>query len=263
METLAPARGSILKAGLMGGTLAAVLHATPYVSNLNACCCALVIGAGLFSAWILQTDSGRTAGSGSCAAAGGLAGLLGGAVGVPLAALVSRVASGSGVLEERVALTMSQVRQMMEGWGVAPGSEEIAESVVRATLGLEFSGWSIFILIVTAIVFAFFGMLGGLLGGVLMRPVAAAGRLKPPPPPPPLRGGAVMPGAEQPSPIATGPADGRSALAEDDSEGPLAPDELPLLAWPTPPETAAGPTSDVHGESGEAPPGTDDEDRSR
>ena len=235
MNASVPARGSILKAGLMGGAVAALFHATPYITKLNTCCCALTVVAGIFAAWILQVDSERRASAGGCGIAGAVAGLVGGFVGVPLAGLVSRLAFGTGPLEAQVATTIAQVRQLMETWGTAPGSEQIAESVLRASVGLEFSGWTIFVALMTGMIFSFFGLLGGLLGGVLMRPTPPGrptGPVPPPPrraplSPPPPPSPAVVDAEPPPVPAPTG-----DELPLDDErvgQGPLAHDELPLL----------------------------------
>ena len=229
-------QGSIAKAGLMGGAVAAILHAAPFITSLNTCCCVLVIGSGLFSAWILQSDSGRSAGPGRCGTAGLLAGVIGGLVGVPLAAIVSRLAFGVGTLETRVEQTMMQMRSMIEAMGTAPGADAMVESVMRATVGLDFNTWTIVAMFVTSAIFAFFGLLGGILGGVLMRPaMPGGGGSMPRPPggfPPPAPPGATAPPSASSAPTAAPTSEPASESGEsttDADERPLDPDELPLL----------------------------------
>ena len=56
MDNRAP---SMLKATLIGGLTAGVVSGLPFVSALNACCCALVIGGGFLAAFIYSRDCQR------------------------------------------------------------------------------------------------------------------------------------------------------------------------------------------------------------
>lgn len=267
-------QGSIANAALMGGAVTTVLSATPYLNNLHACCCILVVSGGLLAAWLLQSDAGGMAGTGRCGAAGAFSGLIGGLLGVPLGAIVSRIAFGAGGLEQQLAEQMAAAREMMQGSGsMPPGATEMAESVLRSTLGLEFGAMTLVVAVFTGVVFSFFGLLGGLLGGVLMnrraalppRPGLPSGGMEPPafrpmsggPPPVPRQAesppssdaaGADGPqsgGIAQP---AWGEAPEPDADEADEDQGALSQDELPLIPA-APPEKDREPARD-----GEAAP---------
>ena len=212
---------SLAKASLMGAALIAVLSATPYVNNLNACCCALVLAGGLFASWILHVDSGGHVQSGQAAAAGAFAGLLGGLVTVPLQGLVLRVAYGEPGLEQQVARTMEAMREAMRSMGTAPpGTDESMVGWVRAAVGLDFNAKTVMLAILYGMVFSLFGLLGGLLGAALMRgrPVKTAS-------PGPPSGLMLGPGAR--TPAAAPPA----AAETTDASAPLPPDAQPPLPW--------------------------------
>jgi hypothetical protein len=265
-------QGSVAKASLMAGVITAIVVSTPYLDKVNACCCVLVVAGGLLAAWILQSDSAGTASTGRCGVAGLLAGFVGGVLGVPLTALVSRLAYGVAGLEENAETLLGQARQAMEGAGpLPPGFEPLMESLVRATVGLDVGPMTFVIAIGEGVVFAFFGLLGGLLGGMLLGhregprdPLAGFAPEPPPPPLPPPAPGAGSPetgfASSEPSPDQpplpwppTGeasPVEPREPAASPEPptiecdvdsavRGPLPPDELPRLP-PAPPPAGDG-----------------------
>jgi hypothetical protein len=216
-------RGSIARAGFLGGLLMSVLVATPFLRQINTCCCALVVVGGLFAAWMLQTDSKGQAGVGRCAWAGLLAGLFGGLVGSFAAAAVNRLAFGAAGVEQQVAAALEGMRQLMQGNASPPGFDEMAEAMVRASLGADFGAWSVLIALAQSVVFAFFGLLGGLLGGLWLRKPIVIG----------VPGNGV---ASRPD-VGTRPAatsvPSQPAWSEEPAStegGPLSPEELPLLS---------------------------------
>lgn len=191
---------SVMKAGVLAGLLGALLVATPMVSELNWCCCGLVIVTGMFASWMLRSDSQGRAGTGSCAAAGLLAGFVTGAIGTPLRALLSRLAYGEARLEADLAARLEAVRQGMESSGQAPppGMLDVMESVTRARMGLDLGAWLLLATLFACALHAFFGLLGALLGATLARRAPGPPSLPAGPPPPP----AVQP--DQPTDVPPG-----------------------------------------------------------
>ena len=246
---------SVLKAGLLSGLLGGLLVATPLVSKINDCCCGLVILTGIVAAWMLRSDSQGRASTGSCAGAGLLGGIVAAAVGTPLHAFLSRLAYGFAALEADVSQLIDAMRQGFERWGQpAPsGLLDIVATVMRASDGLETGAWLVLVTLMACVAYAFFGLLGGLLGAALTRraPPAAVPPAPAPPMPPP-----VVP-HELPPPPLPAPADGSGPTElrwggpvlearppadepevprmpepdpiADESRGEIPPDELPLL----------------------------------
>lgn len=202
--------GSVFRAATLAGLLGALLQATPFLNALNSCCCAFVVLVGAFAAWMLRSDSGGTASTWRCGAAGLAAGILSAIVGVPLAALLKRLAFGRAQLEQQVAETLEMLQGARQ---VPPGFEEVFEAALRATHGLELSGWLVLSALFQAFVQAFFGLLGGLLGAAITRrnpepPSVPAPTPATPPPPvaspvvpsPPAEGISPEPPASPPDP---------------------------------------------------------------
>jgi hypothetical protein len=225
----APA-GSVVKAALMGGLLTALFSANPYTQWINCCCCGLPLLGGAFAAWTLETDSKRSAGRDRQALAGAVAGFLGGALTVPLGALLSRLAWGQAGIERQI----EQVERILRNYPqpAIPGAEAMMRAALRASAGAEVNAWTVFSAAVMACVFALFGLLGALLASHLRtRRGPPAGRVVPPPVPamPPEATSvsptpAPAPGEETPRPAAQ--------PAEDDGmpgTGELPPAELPEL----------------------------------
>ena len=210
----------MLKASLMGGMLGGLISSVPIISKANACCCALVVLGGVFAAWVLESDTKGTAGSGRCAGAGWIAGAIAGFVSVPLGGLLNRIVFGVAELERQ----LQEGARLLEGLnsGLPPESLEVSESIQRAVVGIDFNAWTFVGALVMAAVFSFFGLLGGLLGHSMFR-IRAPRMLRTPPPvvrppilPPPLQAGAGI-------------------TDELDDEGEVPMSELPELPRPTAP----------------------------
>jgi hypothetical protein len=199
-------RGSIGRAALLSGVLTTIVVSIPYVNVLNSCCCALTVLGGVFAAFVLRSDSEGAAPTGQCGMAGMLAGCLSGLAGVPLTAVLSRLAFGRAELEGRVAEALDKMTAFFSNSGLTlpPGSLEAMAAGARATSGLEWNAWTLVAAVFNAMAFSFFGLIGGLIGGALLRRRAA--------PPPPVR-----------SPPAPAPAPPEVAAADE----PLSPDSPP------------------------------------
>ena len=147
------------KAALIGGGIFGVLAALPYVSMLNALCCALYIGGGVLAVYLYTKDQPRPeqaekAPYGDGALVGLIAGAIGGVVTTIVGALV--LASGLGPDMGDPSATLEQleqagielpdiVRDMIGGGGVS-----------AAMLGTQ--------LVMNVILFGIFATLGGLVG---------------------------------------------------------------------------------------------------
>ena len=212
--------GSVLRAGILAGLVGAVLVATPLLNKLNFCCCALSVATAVLAAWMLRSDSAGTAGADRCALAGMISGIVSALVGIPLGAILSRLAFGTAHLHGQVDQFMEALRRELEGSGqpAPPGFLESFESGLRATSGLEINSWLVVATFLFAIVQALFGLLGGFLGA-LMTKRNAVPPLPPPspppsPPPPPASSGdsGVAPGDPLESSI---PADSAPAVVDE------------------------------------------------
>jgi len=152
--------GPKLQPALLGGLLIGVLSALPFVSVLNGCCCLWVIVGGLLTTYLLQDRSPLPVTAGDAA----IAGLLAGAIGALVAALVG----GALML-------------------VMGGGAESLEQIPRGDLPPEFgrildrfrelppSFWYIGPVLVYLFIFPIFSMLGALLGVAIFK-------RQPPPP---------------------------------------------------------------------------------
>lgn len=159
----------MLQPALLGGVVIGVLSALPVI-NLANCCCAWVLFGGGLAAYLLQQQRPDPIAPGD----GALVGLLAGAIGAVILAIVSIPLNmfvfplENGMLEG----VLSNARDM------PPEVREFLESLSgAAVLGVA----SVFAFVLSLLVFSVFGMMGGLLGALFVRKNAP-----PPPPPPPV-----------------------------------------------------------------------------
>jgi hypothetical protein len=256
--------GSMARAGLLAGLVGTLLVAMPFLSKLNCCCCALTILVGAFAAWMLRSDSHGNASAFRCALAGALSGLVSAVIGIPLHAVLSRLAFGSAHLEGQVAELVESFRQGFEQSGSPPpaGFLDALESSARAANGLDINGWMIVTTVFSAMVFMLFGLFGGVIGaGITQRSGATPPPSVPLPPSVPTSGPATGPASGPTTGPASGPAieppppappsaaepesvpDGEPADdAAQRGVGEIRADELPLL----PPRPEPGPPDDEH-----------------
>ena len=214
-------RGSLLKAALLGGILSALMTAVPIVGEFL--CCAWATAGGAFAAWVLSSDSGRTAGGGRMAMAGFLSGVLGGGLAVPLMHFATRLRVGTAGLEAQAEEARRQLGPAFEDLPPA-----MIDDLVRGFSGLDFNVWTVVMMLMLAFFFALFGLLGGLVGGALFGATSPA---EPTPSPGPPGGGLTVP---PPAPPATPP--GLPTVEPPRAEGELAVEELPELPPAAPAE---------------------------
>lgn len=248
-------QGSVLKAGVMGGILAGLAASVPIVNLVNQCCCGLVVVGGVFAAWVLRSDSGRTAGGLRCVMAGFLTGLVAAGIFVPLGAVLARLAFGVDRLEEDLARSLQILRDLPVQQ--SPIGIAMSEKLQRAMLGLDFNAWT---LVGTAIAMPFsaaFGALGGALGSVIFRrrsAVAAWPESVAPPPATPLAPPPV--GVPPRDGVAAGSSSGEAHVSGDAPRvvpGRPAEGEIPLDELPELPDGPAGATEPDDSDRGDGP----------
>jgi hypothetical protein len=160
-----------LQPALLGGVFIGVLSALPIISAGNCCCCLWVLAGGVLAVYLRQQNSPVAVE----AAEGALLGLIAGFIGGLIAALLSipiQMMMGPMMAE----WITSFMERMNEGSGqeLPPDFRNQIEQMARGGAGAGF----VFALVST-VIYAIFGMLGGLLGVAIFKKSA------PPPPPPP------------------------------------------------------------------------------
>lgn len=162
---------NLLLASLIGGLVIAVLSNFPFINWLNCVLCMWVWLGGIFAAWLYKRFEGSvTVGQG--AAVGALAGLIAGLTGAVISLL--------GFTGTRAALdAMSQYLGPEVTGGIDLGELAGPMTVVASIMNI--------------LVFIFFGVIGGLIGGAIFKSKGIATQVAPTPapqmPPPP----SVMP----------------------------------------------------------------------
>jgi hypothetical protein len=193
MENQAP---SMLKPALIAGLAFGIAGAIPIIEWINCACCALIIGCGVFAAF-LHSRQMKTAGFGFTAGNGAVVGLAGGIVyGVVAGFLGALIDSMLGLTD------VDQIVEQMDQFGTM--DPEMLETTTRF---LETTGPATFAVVgifFSLLLGAIFGSLGGLIGGALFKgdpapPQQATGGQWPtepqppvaqdPPPPPPVQPG--------------------------------------------------------------------------
>ena len=153
-----------LQPALFGGLFIGVLSALPLVNMGNCCCCLWVIAGGALATYLRQQNTPYAV----QAAEGALLGLMAGALGGLIAAVLSI---------PMMAITGPMQQQMMER--VLSGNQdvppEVREMLQRAATG---TGFRAVAALFNVVIFSVFGLLGGLLGVVMFKKNA------PPPPAP-------------------------------------------------------------------------------
>jgi hypothetical protein len=166
---------SMLRATLLGGAAFGLLGATPIVSLLNCACCSLVVGAGVFAAFLYSRDC-RGQGAAFAPGSGAIVGLVAGM----FYALTSTIVSG--LLQWLFGGSVEEALEQMEQLGVEvpPEAEGFVEFVSQASpLLLLFVGFCFWLLVA-----AVFSTVGGLIGGAVFKvEPPAPGAYGPPAPP--------------------------------------------------------------------------------
>ena len=159
-----------MQPALIGGLVAGVLSALPFINFLNACCCLWVVSGGIVAAYLLQERSPDPIEVGD----GALVGLMAGVVG----ALVNFILSIPVTL--LLAPMQRAVMERIIGRGnVPPEVREMMTSGAGTALGIVLG---FFFALFAGIVFS---TLGGILGAVIFRKKPAAPPIIDIPPPQP------------------------------------------------------------------------------
>jgi len=157
---------------LIGGAVAAVLSSVPF---LNCLCCLWIIGGAMLAAglWAKDNTTSLTAGDGALVGAftGVFAAVVHTLIGIPMASI--NAAFFRNVLERLSAYT-NEMPQDWRNW--------FDQSVGPLTVSGLFLN-----LVITAVIFAILGTLGGILGAALFGKKTPPSGIVPPPvqPPPP------------------------------------------------------------------------------
>lgn len=172
----APSQPDYLRPALIGGTVAGVLSGLPFISAGNCLCCLWIIGGALLATNLLARSGGGLLRPGDGAVVGALTGVV--------AAVVDFVLS---IPLWRFNAEMS--RRALD-WLSGRGYEVPSawNDLIQSSSALA-SGWWVVGLLLSAVVFAAAGLVGGLIGVSIFakRPAAPL----PPGPPPPGEGHAA------------------------------------------------------------------------
>lgn len=179
MDKSAP---SMLKATLIGGSVAGFVAALPVVGALNCLCCALVIGGGFFAAFLYSRDC-QQAGAAFRPGNGALVGLVAGL-------FYSIAATVTGVVVRAImpAPNVDEIIEQLEQFELEP---EMVESIAEWVEMSQSSSGLLMMFFLTLLVAAAFSTIGGLIGGAVFKVEPAPptpstmGQVPPPPGSPP------------------------------------------------------------------------------
>jgi hypothetical protein len=157
-----------LQPALLGGLFIGVLSALPIINMGNCCCCLWVLGGGVLAVYLRQQNSPGALEASEGALLGLMAGFIGGVIGGILAIPIQML---TGPMQAE------WLSRMMEGNQDMP--PEAREMMERLLAGGAMGGFAVIGIIINAVIYTVFGMLGGLLGVAIFKKSA------PPAPPPP------------------------------------------------------------------------------
>ena len=169
---------SMLKPALISGIAFGIAGSIPVINWINCACCALVIGAGLFAAFLYSKESrkiGAAFGPGSGATLGLMAGLIYGVVSGIVGGAIS-AAFGMGDWQE----VIEQIQA--SGADIDPVVIEQISSFMESSGGVMMFLIGLFFALLFG---AIFGTIGGLIGGSVFKVESSPGMYTQTPPPPP------------------------------------------------------------------------------
>ena len=157
-----------LQPALLGGLFIGVLSALPIINMGNCCCCLWVIGGGVLAVYLRQQNQLGAVEASEGALLGLMAGLIGGLVG--------------GILSIPINMFMGPIQlawmsRILEQNQEVP--QDVRDNLERMLSSGALGAVTAIGIIISMVVDAIFGMLGGLLGVAIFKKNA------PPPPPPP------------------------------------------------------------------------------
>jgi hypothetical protein len=163
---------SKLQPALLGGVAIGVLSALPVISIGNFCCCAWVVAGGVLAAYLMQQNHPAPVNAGDGALVGLMAGVFGAVIG--------------SVLSIGVSMALGPFQSQAIDWildssrDLPPEARSALEEIRGGMMGGALAGVGFLLMLMfSLVIYAIFGMLGGLLGAVMFR------KTLPPPPPPP------------------------------------------------------------------------------
>jgi len=177
MDDRAP---SMLKPTLIGGAVFGLAGALPFISALNVCCCALVMGGGFLAAYLYSKDC-ASYGVEFRAGSGAMVGLVSGL----FYALTTTIVSG--IVNLVMGASMEEMIEQAEEMGaeIPPAAEPLIEFLTETNmLALALLGFFFWLLIA-----AVFSTIGGLIGGAVFKVAPQA-------PAPPASGTSAQGGPE-------------------------------------------------------------------
>lgn len=164
-------RASKLQPALLGGLVIGVLSSLPVINMGNCLCCLWVVLGGALATWLLQQNQPAAVEPVDGLLTGVLAGVAGAVVGTLVAIPIQLVMGPMG---------NEALRRLLEqnGGDMPP---EVRSLLEQMTSGGLHGAFIIVGLLVSMVIYATFGGLGGALGAVIFKPAT-------PPPPPPVPG---------------------------------------------------------------------------
>ena len=153
---------------ILGGLFIGVISGLPFISVINACCCAGVIAGGVLVTYLLQQNSPTPVATSEAAIQGLLAGVIGGIVMTLITAALASVIAGPAMLD--------QIRDQIAGNSDLP--PEMRDNMMRFLTGTNMMVLGVLVWVPT---YAVFSMAGSLLGLAFFRK-----KTPPPAAPPPM-----------------------------------------------------------------------------
>jgi hypothetical protein len=168
----------LLKPTLIAGVLFGTLASLPFVRLLNCLCCALLLGCGVFAAYI-YSEACRRQGTPFRAGNGALVGLIAGAFYAVTTTLVSALVSMAGLDMDARALF-----EFIKNLPNVPAEQRDLIDEALEDSGTFSVGKTILGFFISVLLGAVFSTLGGLIGGAVFKvePVPPAPPAPPPPP---------------------------------------------------------------------------------
>jgi uncharacterized membrane protein YeaQ/YmgE (transglycosylase-associated protein family) len=150
----------MLQPAFWGGLFIGVLSALPLVKFGNVCCCLWVVAGGVLASWLAQSNQPQSLRAADGALLGLMAGVIGAVIATPIGILFSDWERNMMLrfMESADAEIPGEFREMLEN---------SAAGAVGHIVGF----------VINLVLFAIFGLLGGLLGAAVFKKNA------PPPPP--------------------------------------------------------------------------------
>lgn len=163
-----------MKPAVIGGVALGLLSAIPFVSTLNACCCAWAVGGGLLASYLYIKSSPAPVTPGVGAKIGAIAGVIGAIIYVVIGTPLSMMASNASI--GMIGNLMASINP--EAGEVFRRQAEVAQNMSVAELLIA----SIPSALMIGLLLIGFATIGGLLGVTLFEKRKDGPGMAPPPP---------------------------------------------------------------------------------